>query len=97
MPSSLARVLSRALVFSTSLPVSVYGTDTTGTPREAFLGSLDSTGLWGSSPSSTSLGIVLAFIPTRTPYRFEPIARLGTVYLSPSLLVSKLPIVVQEC
>ncbi len=97
MPSSLARVLSRALVFSTSLPVSVYGTDTTGTPREAFLGSLDSTGLWGSSPSSTSLGIGVAFIPTTPSYRFEPIARLGTVYLSPSLLVSKLPIVVQEC
>jgi hypothetical protein len=44
LPSSLARVLSIALVSSTYLPVSVCGTDTrSSTPPGAFLGSLGST------------------------------------------------------
>ena len=41
MPSSLTRVLSRALGFSPHLPVSVFGTGTL-TWLEAFLGSLES-------------------------------------------------------
>ena len=41
LPSSLTRVLSRALGFSPHLPVSVYGTGTL-TWLEAFLGSLES-------------------------------------------------------
>ena len=78
MPSSLARVLSRALVFSTSLPVSVYGTDTIGTPREAFLGSLDSIGLWRSSASSTSLGLknLRLFLQVQ-PTDLNPLPDLG--------------------
>ena len=38
MPSSLTKVISRTLVFSTRLPVSVCGTGTYGAPCEAFLG-----------------------------------------------------------
>ena len=41
MPSSLTRVLSSALVFSTNLPVSVYGTVSVMSRYEAFLGSMD--------------------------------------------------------
>jgi hypothetical protein len=40
--SSLGSVLSSALVFSTCLPVSVYGTVTESTRYEAFLGSMGS-------------------------------------------------------
>ena len=40
LPSSLARVLSRALVYSTCLPESVCGTVTVVANSEAFLGSL---------------------------------------------------------
>ena len=36
MPSSFARDHSRALVFSTRLPVSVYGTVTSGSPSRGF-------------------------------------------------------------
>ena len=45
LPSSLTRVLSSALVCSTHLPVSVYGTVTKQTPYEAFLGSMGSPAL----------------------------------------------------
>ena len=78
LPSSLTGVLSRALVFSTSLPVSVYGTDTIGTPREAFLGSLDSIGLWRSSASSTSLGLknLRLFLQVQ-PTDLNPLPDLG--------------------
>ncbi len=40
MPSSLTMVISRTLVFSTHPPVSVYGTVTSDTPHEDFLGSV---------------------------------------------------------
>ena len=43
LQSSFTRVLSSALVFSTYLPVSVYGTDTETAPLAAFLGSIGST------------------------------------------------------
>ena len=42
LPSSLARVLSFALVSSTHLPVSVCGTDIYMAPYEAFLVSVES-------------------------------------------------------
>ena len=42
MPSSLARVLSRALGFSPHLPVSVYGTGSMSSRLEGFLGSMES-------------------------------------------------------
>jgi hypothetical protein len=38
MPSSLERSLSRALVYSTHAPVSVYGTGDWGKGKETFLG-----------------------------------------------------------
>ncbi len=41
LPSSLARVLSNALVSSTHLPVSVCGTDVQMTPYEDFLVSVE--------------------------------------------------------
>ena len=40
LPSSLTKVISRTLVFSTRPPVSVYGTVMTETPCEDFLGSV---------------------------------------------------------
>ena len=42
LPSSLARVISIALVSSTHLPVSVCGTDVQMTPYEDFLVSVES-------------------------------------------------------
>jgi hypothetical protein len=44
--SSLGSVLSRPLVYSTYLPVSVCGTVTMTTRYEAFLGSVGSARLW---------------------------------------------------
>ena len=44
--SSLGSVLSRPLVYSTHLPVSVCGTDIILTRYEAFLGSVGSARLW---------------------------------------------------
>jgi hypothetical protein len=46
LQSSLGSVLSRPLVYSTHLPVSVCGTDTLMTRYEAFLGSMGSARLW---------------------------------------------------
>ncbi|ALA57789.1 hypothetical protein NITMOv2_1361 [Nitrospira moscoviensis] len=46
LQSSLGSVLSRPLVYSTHLPVSVCGTDTMTTRYEAFLGSMGSARLW---------------------------------------------------
>ena len=40
MPSSLTKVISRALVYSTRPPVSDYGTVIMETPYEVFLGSV---------------------------------------------------------
>ena len=49
MPSSLTRVLSRALGFSPYLPVSVYGTGGSSAPHAAFLGSMESASSRGRS------------------------------------------------
>jgi len=55
LQSSFTRVLSSALVFSTYLPVLVYGTDSRTAPSAAFLGSMGLTILLaanGIEPSS---------------------------------------------
>jgi hypothetical protein len=74
LPSSLTRFLSRALVYSTFLPVSVYGTVTYDQRLEAFLGSM-SISQSASSEDSTShhvSGLFLADLPIRTPYALRP-------------------------
>ena len=75
LPSSFTRVLSRALVFSTYLPESVYGTGTNGAPPAAFLGSMGSTG----SPAAEALDshhisriTPWPFDRARDPYLLEP-------------------------
>jgi hypothetical protein len=70
LPSSLTRVLSNALVFSTCLPVSVYGTVTNVNVYEAFPGSLESTtlqpfGLRHHASALTRTRICLSPPPTR--------------------------------
>ena len=76
LPSSLARVLSRALVFSTRLPESVCGTVTKDAPREAFLGSLESLSYWPQLATSSHLGLKEPRLPLSGPkaqsYLLEP-------------------------
>ena len=58
LPSSLARVLSFALVSSTHLPVSVCGTVTCMPPYGAFLVSVELSKLsFATSPSRLSLNV----------------------------------------
>jgi hypothetical protein len=59
LPSSLARVLSNALVSSTHLPVSVCGTVVQMTPYEVFLVSVESLKFTflQASPSRFSLNV----------------------------------------
>ena len=52
LPSSLARILSRALGFSPRLPVPVCGTGTLIAPREVFLGSVELASWFGRSRTS---------------------------------------------
>ena len=67
LPSSLTRVLSRALGLSPHLPVSVFGTGTL-TWLEAFLGSLDSvTSVLRFPPHHTS-GLSSGGFAYLTPY-----------------------------
>ncbi len=81
LPSSLARVLSRALVCSTCLPESVCGTVTEGAPREAFLGSMGSLSCWPQLATSSHLGVTafrLSLSGPRTPaYVLEPTSSSG--------------------
>ena len=91
LQSSFTRVLSSALVFSTHLPVSVYGTVTRTAPPAVFLGSIGST----SSPAALALDthristLAPPFDRTAPAYMLEPgITNNRLVYLSPSLLVS---------
>ena len=58
LPSSLARVLSRALVYSTCPPESVCGTVTEGAQREAFLGSMGSLSYRPQLATSSHLGVM---------------------------------------
>ena len=62
--SSLGSVLSRPLVYSTRLPVSVCGTVTTRTRYEAFLGSVGSVRLWPCGLPITAHGYQCADLPT---------------------------------
>ena len=76
LPSSLARVLSRALVCSTRLPESVCGTVTKDAPREAFLGSLGLLSFWPHLATSSHLGLTEPRLPLSGPkapsYLLEP-------------------------
>src|SRR5262249_13189811 len=73
LQSSLTRVLSSALVYSTRLPESVCGTVTYSTRYEVFLGSMESVTLRPIRDSSSPLGgNDLADLPTRAAYRLEP-------------------------
>jgi hypothetical protein len=71
--SSLGSVLSRPLVYSTYLPVSVCGTVTIYTRYEAFLGSVGSARLWPCGLPITSRCLNgLADLPTSPTYLLGP-------------------------
>ena len=74
LPSSLTRVLSSALVYSTHLPESVCGTVTRTTRYEAFLGSMGSTTLRPLRDSSSPLGVWYGppDLPCGPAYGLEP-------------------------
>src|SRR5262249_40599603 len=80
LQSSLGSVLSRPLVYSTHLPVSVCGTDTMMTRYEAFLGSMGSARLRPCglpltsrrAPPSLLVGNGLADLPPRPAYSLRP-------------------------
>ena len=85
--SSLTTVLSSALVFSTSPPVSVCGTDQYTLTLEAFLGSMGSTTRFRVAPSTR---------------RKSPEMRIGITidhlaYPSPSLIVRILSAGILTC
>ena len=76
LPSSLTRVLSSALVYSTCLPVSVYGTVTSMNVYEDFPGSMESTTLQPLRASSSRLNVMRIRIcldppPTRLNRDFQ--------------------------
>jgi hypothetical protein len=71
LPSSLTRVISIALVFSTCPPESVWGTGTQSTSLEAFLGSMGSV----TSPETARhhlSGLMAGGFAYRPPYGFTP-------------------------
>ena len=70
LPSSLTRVISRTLVFSTCLPVSVYGTGTNSFTTR-FFRATGYQSLQGRSPSSSLLSIISADLPTETTYKLK--------------------------
>jgi hypothetical protein len=90
LPSSLARVLSRALVFSTRLPESVCGTVAGDAPREAFLGSLGSLSCRSHLTTSSHLGVKRPRLslsgPKASSYLLEPpsVRRLSIPFSVPS-------------
>ena len=90
LPSSLTRVLSSALVYSTHLPVSDCGTVTRPAPRAAFLGSMGSVSVAStvvSAPHHLSR-LRPPVCPTRGPkkalYRLKPTSISELTYPSPS-------------
>ena len=88
LPSSLTRVLSSALGCSPRLPVSVYGTVSSVTLSEAFLGSRESISS-GPSPPHHLSALPLRLSPSRprvTAYGFKPLTNVWLIYPSPSLL-----------
>ena len=74
LPSSLTRVLSSALVYSTHLPESVCGTVTRATRYEAFLGSMGLTTLRPLRDSSSPLSVWYGppDLPNGPAYGLEP-------------------------
>jgi hypothetical protein len=74
LPSSLTRILSRALVYSTRPPVSVYGTVTLRIHYEDFLGSVVKTTSPGLTPDRHHLSKLTTArtLPARSFYRLEP-------------------------
>jgi hypothetical protein len=72
LQSSLTRVLSSALVYSTRLPESVCGTVTYSTRYEDFLGSVELVTLRPYGLVITPRLNDLADLPTRSTYRLEP-------------------------
>ena len=82
MPSSLTRVLSSALVFSTCPPVLVCGTVTNMNVYEDFPGSMESTALCPVRDSSSRLSlketrIYQSLKPTRLNHLFQQMASLS--------------------
>ncbi len=94
LPSSLERLLSSALVYSTRPPESVCGTVTTEVKPRSFSRKHGLTEFVGQSPSSSPLGIMTPRLwlspPMGSPYGLEPRpcghARMGPSYPSSSLL-----------
>jgi hypothetical protein len=74
LPSSLTRILSRALVYSTRPPVSDYGTDTLCIDYEVFLGSVVKTTSPGLTPDRYHLSRLTSarILPARSLYRLKP-------------------------
>ena len=91
LPSSLTRVLSSALGCSPRLPVLVYGTVSSLTPPEDFLGSMELISSGHSPPHHLSaLSFRLWPLPPKTTaYRLKPLTKVWLIYPSPSLLASK--------
>ena len=82
LPSSLTRVLSSALVYSTCLPVSVYGTVASMNVYEDFPGSMESTtlqplGLRHHASVLKKTRIYQSPPPTRLNHLFQQMAGLS--------------------
>jgi hypothetical protein len=90
LPSSLTSILSRALGYSPRPPESVCGTDSRGTPRAAFLGSIGSPSYRAEARphhlSALNKRLSLSG-PIRSAYGLEPglpITRLGIPFSVPA-------------
>jgi hypothetical protein len=96
LPSSLERVISRTLVFSTYPPVAVYGTDT-NKPRERSFSRQCGVYTFApvGAPHHVSRHNARAGFPTRTSYTLEPEQPLSGVHslLRPSAADSGLSVV----
>ena len=77
MPSSLARVISHALVSSTHLPVSVCGTGTVYTTPEGFLVSVKSCKFALCGLPVTPRALRGADLPAPHPQSLDPVFRHG--------------------
>ncbi len=91
LPSSLTRVLSRALGYSPRPPESVCGTDTKGALYAAFLGSMGSPSIQGIALTSSPLGYASCRLslsgPSSSSYGLEhgrPNAVLGLPFSVPA-------------
>ena len=91
LPSSLTRVLSRALGYSPRPPESVCGTDTKGALYAAFLGSLGSPSIPDQVRTSSPLGYASCRLslpgPSSSSYWLErgrPTATLGLPFSVPA-------------